>query len=173
MKLRVLAAAAVLVGGSLLAACGSDDSSSSSGGNGVTIEKPWARTSPSAVTMGAAYFVVTSKDGDTLTGASVPADIAKDAQVHETTMGGDTGMGSSDTTMAGADTTMGGEMGMKEVDSVDLPAGKAVAFEPGGYHVMLIDLAEPLAKGDEFTLTLTFEKAGEQKVTVPVRDEAP
>lgn len=174
MKLRVLAATTVLVTGSLLAACGSDDGSSS-GRGGVTIEKAWARTSPAMVTLGAAYFTVTAEDGDALTKAAVPADIAKEAQVHETTMGG--GSGTTDTTMGGSDTTAGagtgGEMGMKEVDKVDLPAGKAVTFEPGGYHVMLIDLAKPLEVGQEFELTLTFEKAGEKTVKVPVRDSAP
>jgi copper(I)-binding protein len=63
-----------------------------------------------------------------------------------------------------------GEMTMRPVDGIDIPAEGTVTLEPGGYHVMLIDLAKPLAAGETFDLTLTFENAGEQVVTVTVRD---
>lgn len=183
MKIRVLATvAAVALSGALLVACGDDDEGSSSGG--ITIEGAWARTSPMAVDVGAAYMVITSEDGDTLTSASVDASVAGEAQIHETTMA-DSGM--SDTTMGGetTDTTMGGEMTettmaggsgemmMREIDELALPAGEAVELKPGGYHIMLLGLAEPLETGDEIELTLSFENAGEQTVTVPVRDSAP
>jgi copper(I)-binding protein len=76
----------------------------------------------------------------------------------------------------GSDTTMGtggGEMTMRPVEFVELPAGVAVEMKPGGHHIMLMDLAKPLAAGTTFKLTLTFEKAGEITIDVPVRDEAP
>lgn len=66
---------------------------------------------------------------------------------------------------------MGGTMTMQEVARVEVPAGDTVAFEPGGYHVMLLDLAEPLVAGDTFEMDLTFEKAGTVTVEVEVRDE--
>ena len=43
-----------------------------------------------------------------------------------------------------------------------------IEMKPGGYHIMLMGLAEPLKEGDEVDLTLTFEKAGEVKVTARV-----
>ena len=61
-----------------------------------------------------------------------------------------------------------GAMTMQEVESIPLPAGETVKLEPGGYHIMLLDLAEPLEEGMEFELTLTFEQAGELTVTVTV-----
>jgi copper(I)-binding protein len=64
-------------------------------------------------------------------------------------------------------------MTMQEVDRVDLPAGTAVALQPGGYHIMLLGLAEPLTLGETIEVTLQFENAGEQTVEVPVRDTAP
>ncbi|MCU0274542.1 MAG: copper chaperone PCu(A)C, partial [Acidimicrobiales bacterium] len=64
-------------------------------------------------------------------------------------------------------------MTMRPVDGIDLPAGEAVALEPGGLHVMLLDLPAPLEIGQTYELTLTFEQAGEQTVTVEVREEAP
>jgi copper(I)-binding protein len=81
------------------------------------------------------------------------------------------GGGSSDTT----DTTMAGmgQMTMRPIDSLELPAGEAVTLEPGGYHIMLIDLVAPLETGQEIEVTLTFENAGERTITVPVQDDAP
>lgn len=63
---------------------------------------------------------------------------------------------------------MDGEMEMVEVGRIDLPAGETVALEPGGYHIMLLDVEEPLEAGDEIEVTLEFEKAGSTTITVPV-----
>ena len=200
-RLRVagaLVATAALV--LALAACGSesDDSSSSdttaaadssttvadagnvvSDEDGLTIADPWARTSPEDTTYGAVYLSLTSADGDALVGASVPADIAGTVEIHETVVADDA---SSDTTMAmggessdTTETTMAGmgQMTMRPIDSLELPAGETVTLEPGGYHIMLIDLVAPLETGQEIEVTLTFESAGERTITVPVQDDAP
>ena len=66
-----------------------------------------------------------------------------------------------------------GEMVMQEVDSIAIPAGETVELKPGGYHIMLIDLAAPLEIGQEFDIVLTFANAGDVTVTVVVADEAP
>jgi copper(I)-binding protein len=200
-RLRVagaLVATAALV--LALAACGSDsdsdtattdttaatDSSTTAAdaGNvvsdegGLVIADAWARTSPEDTTYGAVYMTLTSEDGDSLVGASVPSDIAGTVEIHETVASGDStdttmamGGGSSDTT----DTTMAGmgQMTMRPIDSLELPAGEAVTLEPGGYHIMLIDLVAPLETGQEIEVTLTFENAGERTITVPVQDDAP
>ena len=64
-------------------------------------------------------------------------------------------------------------MTMRHVAAVELPSGETVAFEPGGLHVMLTELAGPLESGSSFELTLTFARAQPQTVTVEIRDEAP
>ena len=67
-----------------------------------------------------------------------------------------------------------GAMSMKELaGGLPLPAGTAVELKPGGYHIMLMQLAGPLKVGSSFELTLTFEKAGTTTITVPVRETAP
>jgi len=66
-----------------------------------------------------------------------------------------------------------GAMVMQQIMALDLPAGETVNLEPGGYHVMLIDLAEPLAEGDTFNVTLDFAEADDLTVEVVVRTEAP
>ena len=64
-------------------------------------------------------------------------------------------------------------MEMREVDSIAVPAGETVTLKPGGYHVMLLQLAEPLAAGASIDVTLTFEEAGDVEVVAEVRDVAP
>ena len=44
-----------------------------------------------------------------------------------------------------------------------LPAGANTALERGGKHIMFMGLAEPLTQGDEISVTLTFEQAGEMR----------
>ncbi len=57
---------------------------------------------------------------------------------------------------------------MAPVDELVIPARSRVVFEPGGLHVMLDRLAEPLVAGDAVELTLTFAEAGAHTLTVPV-----
>ena len=61
-------------------------------------------------------------------------------------------------------------MTMQEVESVPVPAGGTVSFEPGGYHVMLIELvARRSRSGQTVPVTLTFAEAGTIEVTATVR----
>ena len=165
----------VAVGSLALAAC-SGSSSSQTKANGLIIEDAWARTSPASTGTGAVYFTVenTTDRIEKLLSASVPTAVAARAEVHEVVMAGAStdstmamqGMqGSTDSTMAGS-----GMMSMREVTSVSIPAGSTVKFEPGGYHVMLLDLAEPLKSGQKFTLSLGFMNAGVVQVEVTVRE---
>ena len=48
-------------------------------------------------------------------------------------------------------------MKMRAVDAVELPAGKAVEFKPGGYHIMLLGLKAPVKEGESVPLTLVVE----------------
>ena len=141
------------------AACGSDDA--------ITVNDPWARSSPAMVTMGAAYMQITAPAGDTLIGVSVPESIADHAEVHEMVPAAE-----ADSSMdMGDHSSMDmGAMVMQQIMSLDLPAGETVELKPGGYHVMLIDLASPLEIGSTFDLTLDFETADDMVVSVEVRE---
>jgi copper(I)-binding protein len=138
----------------VVAACGGDE--------GLRVEGAWARTSPAMANAGAAYMDITSPQADRLLAVSVPPSVAVTAEIHETMMMDD----------AGGDDT-GGSMAMQQVPAIELAPGVTVSLEPGGYHIMLLDLTEPLVAGGTFELALTFEQAGEVAVTVEVRDEAP
>jgi copper(I)-binding protein len=60
-------------------------------------------------------------------------------------------------------------MTMQQVASIPVPAGETVTLEPGGLHMMLIDLASPLTAGDTFELTLEFASGAKVTTTVEVR----
>ena len=70
-----------------------------------------------------------------------------------------------------------GEMGamtMQELtDGLPLTAGETVTFKPGSYHIMLLDIAEPLEVGDEVEVTLDFAEADSVTITVEVAESAP
>jgi copper(I)-binding protein len=76
--------------------------------------------------------------------------IAASAELHSTVMSGDT-------------------MQMQHTMSWPVPAGGALELVPGAKHIMLLDLPVGLAAGHNFELTLNFEQAGPQTVTVEVR----
>ena len=60
-------------------------------------------------------------------------------------------------------------MKMRQVDGLDVPAGKAVELKPGGYHVMLMDLKEQMKEGASVPVTLVFEGADKKRETVEVK----
>lgn len=62
-----------------------------------------------------------------------------------------------------------GVMSMAPVDAVDIPAGGMAHLGPGGLHLMMFGLAQPLKEGDTLDVTLIFQTAGEVVIAVPVR----
>jgi len=58
-------------------------------------------------------------------------------------------------------------------NGLELPAGKAVELKPGGYHVMLMDLKQPLKAGENVAMTLVIEGKDKKQtmveVTAPVK----
>ncbi|TAK55016.1 MAG: copper chaperone PCu(A)C [Dehalococcoidia bacterium] len=99
---------------------------------------------------GAAYMVIknTGTVDDALIGAE--STVAAATEVHESVISGDT-------------------VTMRPVPRIELKAGDTLELQPGGYHIMLIGLNEPLVAGTTFTVTLKFEQAGSIPVTVDVR----
>ncbi len=149
-QIRNVVIAFASVGALALTSCSGSDNA-----NGVNVESAWARMSPMSAENGALYMDLTAATDDALVGAAVSKDVAMMTQVHETTMNAD------------------GTMGMQEVDSVPLPAGTRVSLAPGGYHVMLMGLKQPLKLGELVSVTLTFESGEDVVVDAEVREEAP
>lgn len=117
----------------------------------VDIDHPWARPTAATAPTGAAYMVIRSATDDRLVAAVSP--VAETTQLH-------------------VETTENGIMKMRQVDGIDLRAGRDTVLAPGGFHVMLLHLKAPLVEGTSFPLTLTFQKAGRMDVTVRVERPA-
>jgi copper(I)-binding protein len=66
------------------------------------------------------------------------------------------------------DETCGAFMKMRPLAAMDIPAGQTVTPRPGGMHIMLLGLTQPLREGQSFPLTLSFEHAGPLQVTVEI-----
>ena len=113
----------------------------------LEVDNPWAGATPGKAENGAAFVTITSPTADRLVSASTP--VAKKAELHTMSM-------------------QGMVMKMRPISGVDIPAGQPVSLKPGGEHIMLMGLNQPLREGQSFPLTLDFEKAGPRMVTVTV-----
>lgn len=119
----------------------------------ITVTDTYARASAGAAQVGAAFMTIgnSGTTADSLVAASTPA--AAETELHTHMMEGDM-------------------MRMRQIPSIDVPAGGTVALQPGGLHVMLMGLKAPLKEGETFPLTLKFAKAGDLTVQVPVKSVA-
>jgi len=119
----------------------------------VTVEDAWVRATVPGQKSSGAFMQLTSTTDVTLVGARSAA--AGVVEIHEMAM---------DDTMT---------MKMRAVKGIELPAGKAVALKPGGYHVMLMDLKDTVRVGQKLRLTLVVkDRKGELDdidVEVPVK----
>ena len=115
----------------------------------LEVDAAWARAWIGTSRPGAAYFTVRNlgDEADRLTGLSSP--VSAMPMLHETTLSE-------------------GVSRMAHVEAAEIPAGGELTLEPGGMHVMLMELTTPLKEGATFPLTLTFEAGGEITVEVPV-----
>lgn len=137
---------------------------------GLTVQEAWTRPALEG-NNAAVYFVIRNSSGgdDRLLGAS--AEIARAAEIHESGLvqAGDE-LNEMIAGGYGEQMQTGEVMQMVLLDSLSIPRGENVNFEPGGLHVMLVDLAQRLQAGDSFTLKLGFEKAGDLAVLVQVEE---
>jgi periplasmic copper chaperone A len=116
----------------------------------IHIAAPWSRATPTAASSGAAYMTITNKGDKPDRVNCVSSDVSKTCQIHTMTMDN-------------------GVMQMRPVEGgLEIKPGETVALKPGGFHVMLMDLAHPLKQGDKVTLTLKFDNAGTIKVDYPI-----
>ena len=122
----------------------------------VDVKNAWVRSTVPGQMGTGAFMKITAKAGMQLVGVSSP--VAGVGEVHEMKMDGDI-------------------MKMRAVPALDLPAGKTVELKPGGYHVMLMDLKQPLQKDSTVPLTLIFKDAkgvqSKLELSVPVSSRAP
>ena len=116
----------------------------------LVISQAWSRATPKGAKVGGGYLTIENKGTgpDKLIGAS--SDVSGSIQVHEMSM-------------------TDGMMKMRPLEKgLTIEPGKTVRLAPGGYHLMMMDLKNPLKQGDKLPITLEFEKAGKVQVTFDV-----
>jgi copper(I)-binding protein len=136
-----LAAAGLLTSASLTAARADDRGLVASGG--------WSRPTISAAMAGVVYLTVTDS-GAATTLLRVTTPIATRADMHRSL-------------------ERNGMMEMLSVTSLPVAPGAPIQFSPGGYHIMLMGLTQPLSPGQTFPVTLTFADGGTATTTVTVQ----
>jgi hypothetical protein len=114
----------------------------------TTVKDPWVRGTVAGQKATGMFGQVSSVAGGKLVAASSP--VAGLVEIHEMSMDGTT-------------------MKMRAIPALDLPPGKAVDLKPGGYHVMLMDLKQPLKAGETVPVTLVVEGAGGKRESVEVK----
>lgn len=114
------------------------------------IEQPWSRALPPSARTGAVFVSIYNQGADDrLVAAHAP--IAGQTELHTHRI-------------------QDGLMQMIQVNGIEVPGhGGQLELKPGGYHIMLIDLKQPLHEGERFPLRLSFEKSGEIELEVEVR----
>lgn len=119
--------------------------------DGIMVHDPYARSSASMSSSGAAFMMIQNETGQADRLIDVKSDVAKRTELH--------------THAEDAN----GVMKMLHVkEGFELPSDGMIAMQRGGKHVMFMGLNQPFEQGDTINVTLVFEKAGEVAVEVPV-----
>lgn len=116
----------------------------------VKVANAWVRSTAPGQTSAGAYVELTSDAQAALVAAG--SALAGRTELHSMSMDG-------------------GVMRMRPLSRVELPAGQTVKFAPGGLHLMLLDLKQPLKMGDKVPLVLTIQSSGTSITTVKVEAE--
>lgn len=131
-----------------------DHGAQAAAASGVEVSGAWTRPASAGGT-GVGYAKITNdgSEADVLLGAS--SDAAERVELHETTISAD------------------GVASMKQIQSIEIAPGKSVELKPGGLHLMLIDLKQPIKDDGKVKAKLEFEKAGTVEVEFSAKSAAP
>ena len=117
----------------------------------LVISQAWSRATPGGAKIGAGYLTIENKGNAADRLVAISGDVAGKIEVHEMAMNN-------------------GVMTMRPLEQgLTVDPGKTVTLAPGGYHLMMTDLKQPMKLGDKVPLTLVFDKAGKVAVTLDVQ----
>ncbi len=121
---------------------------------GIHVDAAWARPTFGNQKTSAAYLFISNAGPGEDALIAVKSAVARKVMLHSTVMDGNVAR-------------------MRPLESLTLPAGKTIVFEPGGHHIMLMGLEAPLAVGDKVPLTLIFKNHPPLEVTARVMLQPP
>jgi len=116
------------------------------------VRHPWSRATPPGAKVAVGYMEIRNHgtQPDRLLSASTA--LAQRVEMHITRQEGEV-------------------VKMRQVKSFEVPARERYELRPGGAHLMLVDIARPLKKGERFAMKLVFERAGELEVELEVQEQ--
>lgn len=117
----------------------------------VTVKDAWVRATVAHQHATGAFMQLTSSSDARLLEVQTP--VAGIAEVHEMKMENNV-------------------MKMRAVDALELPAGKTVELKPGSFHIMLMNLKNPVNEGDEIPLTLILEDKNKKREKLELKLKA-
>ena len=117
----------------------------------ISVENAWSRATPNGAEVAIGFATIKNSSDEADRFISVTTEVAGQTQIHEMTM-------------------EDGVMKMRQLrDGLAVPAKGEVVLKPGSYHLMLMQLKQPLKEGGHFSGTFTFEKAGPVNVVFDVK----
>ena len=116
----------------------------------VKVANAWARPMAPGQTTASVYVELTSDTQAALVAAGSP--LAARAELHSMSMDG-------------------GIMRMRALPRLELPPGQTVKLAPGGLHIMLLEVKQPLKVGDKVPLVLTVQSSGSSLTTLKLEAE--
>ena len=118
-------------------------------GDPIVVRDAWIREPPPR-SPAAGYLVIENRGGEPVALIAVETEAAEQTEIHVMEYKDD-------------------RMTMRQVAELQVPAGEEVALKPGGTHLMLMELRQPLRDGDEVELVLRFGDGTERRVQMPVQ----
>ena len=117
----------------------------------LQIRHPWSRATPPGAKVGVGYLEIRNNGAQPDRLLSASTSVAKRVEMHVTERAGEVAK-------------------MRQLRAFEVPGRERLTLEPGGAHLMLVDLVQPLKKGERFSMTLRFERAGEVEVQFEVQE---
>lgn len=116
----------------------------------ISISDAYVRAVPPGSESTAAFLTITNKDRADVSLTNAKAKISDAVELHN-------------------HVNVDGHMMMRPVDGIAIPGTQTVSLEPGGYHIMFINLREKLNEGDEVEIKLSFSDGETQTISAPVK----
>ncbi len=116
----------------------------------IQVKDAYVRATPPGLPNSAAFMTVENNTAKDIAIVKASSKVSKVVELHTHSM-------------------KDGVMKMYQVPKIDVPANGKTVLKPGGFHVMLIGLHNPLKVGEEVTLTLELSNGESKTITAPIK----
>ncbi|MBD1577650.1 MULTISPECIES: copper chaperone PCu(A)C [Vibrio] len=118
--------------------------------DGLKYDNPYARATPPNAVNSAVFMTIENHQDKDRSLVSASSDAAEKVELHTVEMNGDM-------------------MKMRQVNNIPLPSNGELVLKPGSFHIMLLNVKQPLVEGKTISVTLTYANGDTEELTVPVK----